>query len=72
MILLSLHPLSLMHKNPQRHKIIHCMRPVGRKDQSEHVYYFVELNLCWALKLKDYILIFPVHCNTEFWSLSSD
>ena len=31
----------------------------------------IEINLCRALKLKDYILIFPVHCNAEFWSLSS-
>ena len=41
-ILLPLRPASLTHKNPQRRKIIHGTRPVGRKDrsidQSEHVY----------------------------------
>ena len=42
-ILLPLRPASLMHKNPQRRKIIHGMRPVGCKDQSiEHV--FVEIS----------------------------
>ena len=33
-ILLLLSPASLMHKNPQRRKIIHGMRPVGRKNRS--------------------------------------
>ena len=43
MILLPLHSASLMHKNPQRRKIIHGMRPVGCEDQSiEHV--FVEIS----------------------------
>ena len=41
-ILLPLHPASLTHKNPQRHKIIHGMGPIGCKEgsthQSEHVY----------------------------------
>ena len=41
-ILLPLRPVSLTHKNPQRRKIIHGTRPVGRKDRSidrsEHVY----------------------------------
>ena len=32
-ILLPLSPASLTHKNPQRRKIIHGMRPVGRKDR---------------------------------------
>ena len=32
-ILLPLHPGSLIYKNPQRRKIIHCICPVGRKDQ---------------------------------------
>ena len=33
-ILLPLHPASLMHKNPQRRKIIYAgMRPIGHKDQ---------------------------------------
>ena len=31
-ILLPLHPASLMHKDPQRHKIILTMLPIGRKD----------------------------------------
>ena len=31
LILLPLRPASVMHKNPQRHKIIHGMRPVGCK-----------------------------------------
>ena len=30
----SLRPVSLMHKNPQRCKIIHGMRPIERKDRS--------------------------------------
>ena len=33
-ILLPLRPASLTHKNPQRSKIIHGMRPIGYKDQS--------------------------------------
>ena len=41
-ILLPLRPASLAHKNPQRRKLIHGMRPVGGKDrsinQSEHVF----------------------------------
>ena len=39
-ILLQLHPGSLMHKNPQRCKIIHSMYPIGRKDQ------LVDLKMC--------------------------
>ena len=34
-ILLSLRPVSLTHKNPKERKIIHGMRPVGRKDQED-------------------------------------
>ena len=33
-ILLPQRPASLTHKNPQRCKIIHGMRPIGYKDQS--------------------------------------
>ena len=33
-ILLLLHPASLMHKNPQRCKIIDCMHPIRHKDGS--------------------------------------
>ena len=33
-ILFPQHPVSLMHKNPQRRKIIHEMRPVERKERS--------------------------------------
>ena len=32
-ILLSLHPAFLMHKNSHRHKIIQWMHTIGRKDQ---------------------------------------
>ena len=39
-ILLPLRPASLTHKNPQRRKIIHGMRPVGHKDRS------TDLNMC--------------------------
>ena len=39
-MLLPLHPASLMHKNPQRRKVIHGMRPVGRKNRS------IDLNMC--------------------------
>ena len=35
-------PESLMHKNPQRHKIIRGMRPVGRKDR------MIDLNMCFS------------------------
>ena len=31
-ILLPLHPVSLMHKNSQRHQIIHGTHPIGRKE----------------------------------------
>ena len=34
LILLPLCPASLTHKNPQRRKIVHGMRPVGRKERS--------------------------------------
>ena len=34
LILLPLCPASLTHENPQRRKIIHGMRPVGRKERS--------------------------------------
>lgn len=33
-ILLPLHLASVTHKNPQRHKIVHGMHPLGHKDQS--------------------------------------
>ena len=36
MILLPLYPASLMHSNPQRHKIIHGMHPIEHKDGSIH------------------------------------
>ena len=39
-ILLPLRPASLTHKNPQRHKIIHGMHPVGCEDQP------IDLNMC--------------------------
>ena len=39
-VLLPLRPAFVTHKNPQRRKIIHGMRPVGRKDQS------IDLNIC--------------------------
>ena len=42
-ILLPLCPVSLMHRNPQRCKIIHDMHPIGHKDRSiywsQHVYF---------------------------------
>lgn len=40
-ILLPLHLASLTHKNPQRQKTIHGMRPIGQKDQS------IDLNNIW-------------------------
>ena len=39
-ILLPLRLASLMYKNPQRHKVIHGMHPVGCKDRS------IDLNIC--------------------------
>ena len=38
MILLPLRPASLTQQNPQRRKIVHGMRPTGRKDRSEDVF----------------------------------
>ena len=43
-ILLPLHPASLMHKNSQRCKIIHGMRPMGKIDQSLWICVFVEIS----------------------------
>ena len=40
-ILLPLCPAYLMHKNPQRRKIIHGMRPVGRKER------LIDLKILW-------------------------
>ena len=40
-ILLLLCPVSLTPKNPQRGKIIHEMRPVGRKERS------IDLKIFW-------------------------
>ena len=50
-ILLPLCPASLTHKNPQRCKIIHRMRPIGRKHRLNDLnIFFVEisclLNFC--------------------------
>ena len=43
LILLSLRPASLTHKNPQRRKIIiHSMRPVERKDR------YIDLKRCFV------------------------
>ena len=42
MILLPLHPASMMHKNPQRHKIIHGICPIGCKDR------LIDLNMCFC------------------------
>ena len=39
-ILLPLRPMSVMHKNPKRHKIIHSMCSIGHKDWS------IDLNMC--------------------------
>ena len=41
MIFLPLHPGSQTHKNPQRHKIIHEMRPVGHKER------LIDLKIFW-------------------------
>ena len=41
-ILLPLRPASLTHKNPKRLKIIHGMRPVGRKERS------IDLKIFWS------------------------
>ena len=39
-ILLPLRPVFLMHKNPQRRKIVHGMHPVGCEDRS------IDLKIC--------------------------
>ena len=61
-ILLPLHPASLMHKNPQRHKINHGMRPVG-KDQS------IDLNMCICRNIRpiQVISVAVIH-----WQLSNN
>ena len=38
-ILLPLLPASLTHKNPLRRKMIRGMRPTGRKDRTEDVFW---------------------------------
>ena len=43
-ILLPLRPASLIHKNPQRCKIIHGMHPIGCKDRSIWICVFVEVS----------------------------
>ena len=45
-ILLPLCPASLMHENPQRHKIIHGMRPQRSINRSAHVYLW---QILWLL-----------------------
>ena len=40
-ILLPLRPASLMHKNPQGHKLIHGMHPVGCKERSINLKIFL-------------------------------
>ena len=47
-ILLPLHPASLMHKNPQRCKIIeHSMHPVRtQKEIDQFEYFWVECAVC--------------------------
>ena len=50
-ILVALRPASLTHKNPQRRKIFHGMRPVGRKDRSNRSIWtcvFVEISRPFA------------------------
>ena len=58
---LPLHPVSLTHKNPQRCKIIHAMRPVGRKDQSINL----SMCLCWNI-------LFVWFLKRLFWLLFND
>ena len=70
-ILLSLCAASLMHKNPQRHKIICGIHPIGRGersiDQSKDV--FLEYPVCvisvpvlfsWLLLNDSFLLVFVV------------
>ena len=73
-ILLSLCAASLMHKNPQRHKIICGIHPIGRRersiDQSKDV--FLEYPVCvisvpvlflWLLLNDSFLLVFVVLYN---------
>ena len=44
-ILLPLHPASLMNENPQRSKINHGMHPVRRKDRSINLNMYICSNI---------------------------
>ena len=48
-ILLPLCPVSLMHKNPQRYKIIHGIRPIGRHRMQRKIDQF-----------EDVLVLYPV------------
>ena len=48
-ILLPLGPVSLMHKNPQRYKIIHGIRPIGRHRMQRKIDRF-----------EDFLVLYPV------------
>ena len=48
-ILLLLGPVSLMHKNPQRYKIIHGIRPIGRHRMQRKIDRF-----------EDFLFLYPV------------
>ena len=74
MILLPPCPASLTHKNPQRHKIICGIHPIGRRersiDQSKDV--FLEYPVCvisvpvlflWLLLNDSFLLVFVVLYN---------
>ena len=51
-ILVALRSASLTYKNLQRHKIIHGMRPAGRKDRS------IDLNMCICRNIRPVRVIF--------------
>ena len=64
-ILLPLGPASLTHKNPQRRKIIHGMRPAGHKERSIDLKMFGRISrslyFCGCcLKMNIYFSLFSV------------
>ena len=81
-ILLSLCAASLMHKNPQRHKIICGIHPIGRRersiDQSKDV--FLEYSVCvisvpvlflWLLLKHLFLLVFVVLYKKEKMNITN-
>ena len=64
-ILFPLHPVSLMHKNPQRRKIIHERRPAGLQERSINLkmifwYSILFVEFLWLLFKDAYLFLFSL------------